>query len=91
MSRQRRLVQFSGDVQGVGFRYTAMRVAGGFDVTGYVKNLRDGRVEIVVEGAAEQVDGFLEALQDRMGYYVRNVTQQTSAATGEFGDFNIRF
>ena len=56
-----------------------------------MKNLRDGRVEIVVEGAPEQIDGFLEALRDRMGYYVRNVTQQTSAATGEFSDFNIRF
>jgi acylphosphatase len=91
MASQRRLVHFSGNVQGVGFRYTAIRVAGSFDVSGYVRNLPDGRVEVVVEGTQEQIDSFLTALQERMGYYIRKMTQQLSEPLGEFSRFDIRF
>ena len=91
MSHQRRLVHFSGNVQGVGFRYTAMRVAGAYDVSGYVRNLRDGRVEVVAEGPPEQIDAFIGDIRKRMGYYVEEVAQQPSEATGEFGGFDIRF
>ena len=44
---------YSGRVQGVGFRYTAKTVAAGFEITGTVRNLPDGRVELVAEGARE--------------------------------------
>lgn len=57
-------VFYEGRVQGVGFRYTARRVAAGFDVSGYVRNLDDGRVELVASGDSEEVDGFLEAMRD---------------------------
>jgi acylphosphatase len=57
-------VFYEGRVQGVGFRYTARRVAAGFDVAGYVRNLPDGRVELVASGDADEVDGFLEALRE---------------------------
>ena len=46
----RRTSHFSGHVQGVGFRYTVQDLAADFDVRGYVRNLPDGRVELVVEG-----------------------------------------
>ena len=46
----RATVQYSGDVQGVGFRYTAVTIARGYNVSGYVQNLSDGRVRLVVEG-----------------------------------------
>jgi acylphosphatase len=54
-------VFYEGRVQGVGFRYSARRVAAGFDVAGYVRNLPDGRVELVASGDEEEVDGFLLA------------------------------
>lgn len=57
-------VFYEGRVQGVGFRYTARRVAAGFDVAGYVRNMPDGRVELVASGDADEVDGFLQALRD---------------------------
>jgi acylphosphatase len=57
-------VFYEGRVQGVGFRYSARRVAAGFDVAGYVRNLPDGRVELVASGDPEEVDGFLDALRD---------------------------
>ncbi|MBE2179569.1 MAG: acylphosphatase [Chthoniobacterales bacterium] len=57
-------VFYEGRVQGVGFRYSARRVAAGFDVAGYVQNLPDGRVELVASGACGEVDDFLQALRE---------------------------
>ena len=91
MGRQRRLVHFSGTVQGVGFRYTVRRLARRFDVTGHVRNLPDGRVEMLVEGPTEQINDLLAAVTDGMGHYIRETTQQTSEPTGQFADFDISF
>ncbi len=91
MSRQRRLVHFSGSVQGVGFRYTARRLAERFDVAGYVKNLPDGRVEIVVEGPPDQIDAFLQTVHEQMGNYIRNTDQQITTPTDQLAGFEIRF
>src|SRR6187455_864933 len=55
MPTERRRVWYEGRVQGVGFRYTARGLAGGFPVSGYVRNLDDGRVELVAEGDAPVV------------------------------------
>ena len=82
---------YAGHVQGVGFRYTAQRLARGYSVTGFVRNLGDGRVELVVEGESGEVDRFLEDISDRMGHYVRSATGKRSSPTGEFSDFRIRF
>jgi acylphosphatase len=65
-STQRLTAHFSGNVQGVGFRYTTIHVAQRFDVTGYVRNLHDGRVELVAEGNETEVKQFLAAVQDAM-------------------------
>ena len=73
MHRERRRVYYSGRVQGVGFRFTCQHVARGFDVAGYVRNLPDGRVELVAEGDPAEIDAFLKAIQDAMGRYIRDV------------------
>jgi acylphosphatase len=86
----RRTVLFSGRVQGVGFRYTACRVAEDYAVTGNVRNLSDGRVETVVEGEAEEIDRFLTALKTEMASYIRDVQQHDSPAAGEFRRFEVR-
>lgn len=88
---RRREVFFTGNVQGVGFRYTAQRIAAGHDVTGFVRNLRDGRVQIVLEGQSTEIDAYLASLQARMQGYVRNITASELAPTGEFSSFEIRF
>lgn len=87
---QRREVFYSGNVQGVGFRYTARQVAGRFPVTGFVQNLPDGRVHLVVEGDPPEVTAYLSALEHEMGSYIRGKTQSTESATGEFPAFHVR-
>lgn len=88
---QRREIFFAGSVQGVGFRYTAHRIALSYGITGFVRNLRDGRVQIVVEGQIQEIDGFLTALRTRMQKYIRTMTSNEMAATGEFSSFDVRF
>ncbi|MFL6583615.1 MAG: acylphosphatase, partial [Chthoniobacterales bacterium] len=55
-------VFYEGNVQGVGFRYTVKSIARGFDVTGFVGNLRDGRVELQASGDETEVRAFLDAV-----------------------------
>lgn len=82
-------VYYSGQVQGVGFRWTAQGVARGFAVAGWVRNLPDGRVELVVEGEADQVNGFLAALAERMAGYVEDAAIADETPQGLHG-FQIR-
>lgn len=83
-------VWYSGRVQGVGFRYTTWSIARGFAVTGYVENLPDQRVHLVVEGTAQQVQQFLGEVADRMSGYIREVKSDHRPATGLYRDFEIR-
>jgi acylphosphatase len=87
---QRCQVFYSGHVQGVGFRYTTSHIAARFEVTGFVRNLPDGRVELVAEGSPEELTAFLDEMAERMGNYIRSTAVDRRAATGEFHDFSIR-
>lgn len=82
---------YSGRVQGVGFRYTVARVAGNYPVNGYVRNMMDGQVEIVVEGEESEVQVFLEDVAESMRAYIRNTKIQNEPLQGETKGFDIRF
>ena len=83
-------VYYSGWVQGVGFRYTARHLAGGHRVQGFVRNLSDGRVQLVVEGPPAEIDSFLAAIDQDMGRHIRDTAQSRAPATGEFRGFEVR-
>ena len=83
-------VYYSGHVQGVGFRYTTQQIAQDFDVTGFVKNLSDGRVYLVVEGEPAEMRRFLSEIDNRLGEYIRDGKVAELAASGEFAGFSIR-
>lgn len=91
MANQQRLIQFFGDVQGVGFRYTACRAAAGYDIGGYVRNVHDGSVECLVEGDPAEIEAFLNDLAQRMRGYIQRQTQQISPFTGQYASFDVRF
>jgi acylphosphatase len=82
-------VIYSGRVQGVGFRYTSQRLAQGFSVGGYVRNLANGNVELVAEGPEDQVEAFLEAVASRMADYIDH-RSVTDAPPGNYRGFHIR-
>lgn len=84
-----RRVLYSGNVQGVGFRYTARGLAEGFPVAGYVRNLASGDVELVAEGEPEAVNAFLGAVARRMAPYIREATV-TDQPAGDYPGFTIR-
>lgn len=92
MALKRLHVFYAGQVQGVGFRATAEETASRLAVTGWVKNLRGGRVEAVVEGDEALLLQFLEAIRTGpMRNFIQSVEVSWSAATGEFHDFEIHY
>ena len=86
----RRHVYYAGRVQGVGFRYTVKNIAMRHDICGYVRNLPDGRVELIVEGPDEEIEQLLATVNERMTGYIHKVDIESPPATGEFSHFHIR-
>jgi acylphosphatase len=90
VNRKRMQVFYTGKVQGVGFRYTVKTVSTGFDVTGTVRNLSDGRVELVAEGKREELEEFRGAIRDSgLGHFVQNEAVKWGDAQNEFRGFEI--
>ena len=87
---QRRTYHFAGRVQGVGFRYTAQHLARGHPVKGYVRNLPDGRVELVMEGEDSAMDAVVAALKKELDRNIQRIDVAKAPATGEFAEFSIR-
>ena len=87
----RRTTYYSGTVQGVGFRFTSRRLAAEFVVTGTVRNLADGRVELVAEGEPEELDRFLGAVGREMSELIRDVEVNETPATNSYQGFQISF
>lgn len=75
----------------MGFRFTAEDIARELEVTGWVKNLRDGRVEVAAEAEEERLKEFLEKINQYFSRHIQNADIQWLAATGEFKDFGINF
>ena len=82
----------SGRVQGVFYRDFARREAEKLDITGYVKNLSDGNVEIVAEGTDEALKKFISICKKGpLMAFVKNVEMKEEPATGEFDGFDVRY
>ena len=83
------MVYYSGRVQGVGFRATAAEIARDYPVTGWVKNLADGRVQLLAEGPAEAVDKFLKVIRSRWEGNIEKEDIEPQAPTGKFRSFEV--
>jgi acylphosphatase len=83
-------VFFTGRVQGVGFRYTTLQVAKEFEVSGWVKNMPDGRVHLEAEGTPQTVKAFIAAVEERMHSHIRKTERQGAKRLPQFVGFEIR-
>jgi acylphosphatase len=89
-ARRRLKILYSGRVQGVGFRYTAQKAAAGFEITGSVRNLSDGNVELIAEGARAELEAFRDAIRNEgLAGFIRDETITWSDAQNEFRNFEI--
>lgn len=84
-------VIYAGRVQGVGFRYTTKDLARGYDVTGTVRNLPDGTVELVVSGETSEVADFLEEIREEsvVAHHIKSVFEEEIAALPDLKGFSI--
>jgi acylphosphatase len=90
MNRCRMHIFYSGFVQGVGFRYTVKGLAAGFEVTGTVRNLPDGRVELAAEGVKAELEAFRRAIRDAgLDHFIHDENVSWSEAKAEFRGFEI--
>ena len=84
-------VFYSGRVQGVGFRFTTEDLARKLGVQGWVRNLADGRVEVVAEAEKPVLQDLLSAIERYFGGYIRDTDISWHEPAGEFKGFGIRF
>ena len=90
MNRRRMQILYSGTVQGVGFRYTVKTAATGFEVTGAIRNLPDGRVELVAEGVENELKAFRQAIRESgLENLIRDEAVSWSEPKNEFRGFEI--
>ena len=83
-------VFYSGRVQGVGFRYSVRKVANEFEVTGSVRNLADGRVELLAEGSKDELDAFREGIRESgLEHFIQQEEVSWSEAKNDFRGFEI--
>ena len=84
------MIFYSGRVQGVGFRYTVKTVAMGFEIAGTIRNLPDGRVELMAEGLCAELEEFRAAILDAgLAGFVRDEQVFWADVKNEFRGFEI--
>ena len=82
---------FTGTVQGVGFRFTAIRVANHHDLTGFVRNLPDGTVEMLAQGKPEDIDNCIKDIKESFGGYIRKTKIEDTPPDPRYTEFKITF
>ncbi|MBN1510006.1 MAG: acylphosphatase [Sedimentisphaerales bacterium] len=91
MEQTAKHILFSGQVQGVGFRYTAQRIARRYCVTGFVRNLPDGEVEMLAQGPEPDIDHCIADIQDYFGGHIRDTRIEPAPYNRRHADFRITF
>ena len=90
VNRTRMHIYYSGRVQGIGFRITVKSVATGFEATGAIRNLPDGRVELIAEGVRDELDAFRQAIREAgLGRFIEKEDVSWSESKNEFRGFEI--
>jgi acylphosphatase len=75
----------------VGFRYTTHRIASRYELTGFVRNVPDGSVEMLVQGSPQDIDGCIEDIKNAFIGYIRETTTEEVSTNPKYTDFRITF
>ncbi|MBD3264974.1 MAG: acylphosphatase [Candidatus Omnitrophica bacterium] len=90
-ARKKIHIFFSGLVQGVGFRFTSKAIANRLGINGWVRNTQDGRVEMFLQGEAEDIDKFLDSLKDEFRHNITGIDIKKETGPCDCKNFSIRF
>jgi acylphosphatase len=82
---------FTGHVQGVGFRFTAHRIASRYQLTGFVRNLYDGTVEMLAQGSGQDIDNCIQDIKNSFAGYIREALINETPPDPKYKDFRITF
>ena len=91
MDQTAKHVIFRGHVQGIGFRYTAREIAHQYNVTGFVRNLPDGTVEMLIQGPAQEIDNCIREIQDSFEGRIRDTQIEEVPYNPRYTDFRVAF
>jgi acylphosphatase len=86
-----RKIVFSGRVQGIGFRFTALNIANRYELKGYVRNVPDNSVEMFAQGMAEMIDDCVRDLQDSFMGTISHIDIEDATPDPKITDFRITF
>lgn len=82
---------FTGRVQGIGFRFTALNIASRYALTGHVRNLTDGTVEMIAQGPPDDIDSCVADIKDSLEDYVTDTKVNEIPLSPQYKDFKITF
>jgi acylphosphatase len=85
-----KFIVYSGDVQGIGFRYTAHRIASRYGLTGYVRNTPDGKVELLLQGHPKDIENCMADLKEIFTRYITDIDIEDIPFDPEYDSFMIR-
>jgi len=91
MDKVAKHIIFTGHVQGVGFRFTAQRIANRYQLTGFVRNLHDATVEMLAQGPSENIDNCIQDIKDSFAGYIRETKINEIPSDPRYNDFKITF
>lgn len=91
MSQTAKRIIFVGRVQGIGFRFTAHNIARRYNLTGYVRNLLDGTVEMLAQGPPDDIDNCLRDIENTFTGYITETKIEQIPPNPQYNDFKITF
>ncbi len=91
MGKKQAHILYSGTVQGVGFRYRTQSIAQSLNIKGWVRNLANGKVEIIAQANKKELDEFIVAVEDCFGDYIRDKQLDFQNAAEILKGFDISF
>jgi acylphosphatase len=91
MSTIAKHIIFIGRVQGIGFRFTAFNIANRYQLTGIVRNLMDGSVEMIAQGLSEDIDNCIQDIKESFADYIRETKIEVIPLNPQYTDFKITF